>query len=137
AFPWRAFAADATSTKDGRCFKEAAGLPRGRPPIGPPTSLSAPRRPADPDALIDAAVQGLVHDACVRTTWPKRPARGSWIDSVNRPQHPRRRGRPTVHPLRLLARAVALLQTQRQWTQYRARRHVADRCLALRRAWQL
>lgn len=107
-------------------------MPRGRKIIGP-SPLTAPCRPDDADGLISAAFQGWLCDARARS-WPpslvKKTIGRSWIDAAHHPHDPRQRGQPPDHYLPLLVRAVRLLMLTKSWTQYRARRHVADRLLA-------
>lgn len=106
-------------------------MPRGREIIGPPKALAPPRRRDDPDALIDAALQGWALDAHVRALWPNPSVRGSWTDATNHPKNPRDNHRPRDHYRPLVVKAVALLMRERRWKQYRARRYVADRLLSL------
>jgi len=118
-------------------------MPRGRKIIGPPAAITAPRGRDDPDALIDAARQGWIRDAHAvaigrasaiagsRLRQPSTRKFESWIDAQNHPHDPQRRGRPHDHYLSLLVKAVVLLEREQEWTQYRARRYVADRLLSL------
>lgn len=117
--------------------KKKTGRPVSRPQ---PRFLDGPRVPAPTqskgeaawdtiDALIDAALDGWVHNARVRSYWPDPPSPESWTDAGNYPRLGKR-GRPTDPKLKLAVTAVQRLVTQRQHSEARARRYVADRLLS-------